>query len=83
MPSVMSDDTTQIALLAQKIDGLFSLVGTNHGEIKALMLDHETRLRDLERSTTEISARLTMLTMIQSAFTAVASGVAALIGRSN
>lgn len=77
-----NDPSTQLALLVQEVRGLASATQSNHAEIKSILQDHETRIRFVEGKVTEISARQTMLTMIQSAFTTIAATVAALVGRS-
>jgi hypothetical protein len=75
------DISTQMALMSQKLDLLLKTVDGNHNETKILLADHEGRIRSLEKNTTELSARTTLLAMIQSAFTAVSSSIAALLGR--
>jgi uncharacterized protein involved in exopolysaccharide biosynthesis len=45
--------------------------------------DHEIRLRSLEREVAEITARVTLLGILESTFTVVASGIAAIVGRMN
>ena len=49
-------------------------------DIKKDISDHETRLRNLEKNTTEISTRLAVSQIIQTTFATVASAVAAIIG---
>lgn len=78
----MEDTVTQLALVIQKIDTLSRTTDNNHIEVCRLIQDHEQRIRTLERQSTEINARTTMLALIQSAFTAIASGIAALLGLS-
>lgn len=72
---------TQLALLLQKVDALVLNVAQNHSETKTMLQDHEARLRALEKSTTEINAKMTMQNIIQSSFTAIASTIAAVVGR--
>ena len=50
-------------------------------EERAWKNDHETRLRTLEKSSTEILTRMTMGNLVQGIFTAIASTAAAFIGR--
>lgn len=78
----MDDAATQIALVIQKLDALARTTDSNHNEVCRLIQDHEARIRSLERNVTEISARNTMMQLIQGTFTAIASSVAALIGKS-
>jgi hypothetical protein len=91
----LTDDSqviTQLALLSQQVQTLILLVKSNQEENRAWQKshededrvsrqDHETRLRDLERSSTELKARTTMMGIIQAAFTSVASALAAFVGR--
>ena len=49
-------------------------------ELKKNIGDHETRLRSLETSNTNLTARLAMSQIIQTTFTTIASAVAAVIG---
>lgn len=70
------DETTQIALIAQKIEAILS--GQNR--IEQMFNDHEQRLRNLEKTTTEISARLTLSNMLQATFATISASVAAVIG---
>ena len=84
--------TTQLALISQQLQSLIVTVKAAQDENRAWQRsheeeertwkqDHETRLRSLEKSSTEISARMTMTTIIQGSFTSVASFLAWLVGR--
>lgn len=44
------------------------------------MDDHEGRLRELERTTGQLSARLAMTQIVQTTFTTIASAIAAVVG---
>jgi hypothetical protein len=74
---------TQLALLLQKVDSLTQTEAQNHMEIKSMLTDHETRIRQLEKTSTEINAKMTMQNIIQSSFTAIASTLAAVVGKTS
>lgn len=77
----MELDATQLALINQKLDALVSEVRQNHQEDKTMWQDHENRLRFLEKTTTELSSRTTVLNLIQAAFTTIASAAAVVLGK--
>lgn len=79
----MPEDSTtgNLTVLVQKIENLASITQSNHLEIKEMLKDHEARIRLLEKGHAEITARQTMLTLIQGAFTAIAATVATALGR--
>lgn len=81
MADLDNDVNTQLALVIQKLDALAITTSQNHSETRAMLQDHEQRLRALEKSNTEISAKMTMANIVQSTFTAIASTVAAMVGR--
>lgn len=76
-----SNTSSEIALMrqamTQMVEGQKELKELLYEQIK----DHEGRLRALERTTTELSARLTMWQIIQTTFTTVASAIATILGR--
>lgn len=70
------DDTATIAVLDAKINYLTELV-------KRLADDHETRLRALEKSSTEHDQRLGIIASGQALFTIVVTAVTAWLGSRN
>lgn len=81
MPPTSDENTLNIALILQKLDSLTKAQDANHAEIKAILSDHEDRIRALERSNTELSARLALSQILQATFTTIGSAVAAVLGR--
>ena len=85
--TVNSVQSSQIALILQrlgqiegKIDRNYDLNSQEFTRIHAELTDHENRIRDLERDTTAISARLTLSQIIQTTFAAVAAALAGAVG---
>ena len=72
---------TQVRLIQQSINALASKADEHHNDICKLISDHETRIRLLETSATEMKARQTNLAVIQGVFTAIGSTVAAVFGK--
>ena len=77
----LANVNTQLALIVQQNQQMAVLMKSNHEETRAWYQDHEARIRSLERGVVEISARQTMMSLIQGSFTAVASAIAAIVGR--
>lgn len=80
--------STQLALLVQGVKSLSETVDRNQDEIRGMVADHETRLRKLAEDQAiangeigKLKERQGTLAIIQAAFTAVASAVAAVVGR--
>ncbi len=76
-----SSTSTEIALLRQSMIQVLQ----GQSEIKDLFerqfQDHETRLRALEKTNTELSARLTLWQILQTSLTAVVGTISTILGR--
>lgn len=77
-----SQVATQLAVLTEAVKNLMTVVNSNHADVMGFVKDHETRLRALEESNTEIKARMTTFQMLQAAYTTIGTAIAAIIGKS-
>ena len=76
----MADENVQLALIVQKLDGLIHDIAQSIDEQRRINVDHENRLRNLEKSVTQMGERLTLWQTGQAFFTTVAATLAALFG---
>ena len=75
------DFNTEMALLTQEVKILNGTLLATNMELRRLVQDHEDRIRDLEKSQTQLTERLTLWQLGQVAFTSLVGGVVALIKR--
>lgn len=75
------DFNTELALLTQEVKTLNTTLLATNAELKRLVEDHEKRIRDLEKSQTQLTERLTLWQLGQAAFTSLVGGIVAFTRR--
>ena len=79
----MADSDVQLAIILQRLEALTDITRVGLDDLRRIMADHETRLRELETSATQLRERMTLWQMGQAAFTTIAASIAALLGRNS
>lgn len=78
--AVDSSQSSEMRLIAARLDTIGRDVSELKADIKAQLADHESRLRALESKTERIDSRVNMYSMLQAAYATVIAGIAGFIG---